>query len=101
MSNNELDNLTVEMESSVEGIKETSYEELMKENTERHPKRNNILQKSKAWYIACTHYLTAGFAIPFIAILIYKFLIVPFLSINSIIINASILWVVWFIGIVL
>lgn len=36
-------------------------------------------KRSADWYIAATHYLTAGFAIPFIVGLVYAFTLLPFL----------------------
>ena len=36
-------------------------------------------KQSSSWYIAATHYLTAGFAIPFVVNLIALFIVVPFL----------------------
>lgn len=40
-------------------------------------------KKSANWYIAATHYLTAGFAIPILIGLVATFIIFPLLSLKS------------------
>ncbi|MSR76075.1 MAG: hypothetical protein EXS68_00595 [Candidatus Ryanbacteria bacterium] len=45
---------------------------------------------SASWYIAATHYLTAGFVVPLIVSLVYSFMIFP--KIGSI--DSTVLWVV-------
>ncbi len=40
-------------------------------------------KKSSNWYIAATHYLTAGFAIPFIIGLVATFILLPLIKLGS------------------
>jgi len=44
-------------------------------------------KKSSNWYIAATHYLTAGFAIPLIIGLIVTFILLPLIKLDSLLLT--------------
>lgn len=51
-------------------------------------------KKSSNWFIAATHYLTAGFAIPFLIGIVANFILIPLIKLGSITLLMLFAWVV-------